>query len=119
MKLYRKSSALIVLILLIILLAACGGDDESDKPTTGKIEGVITGTSSISMVEVFLMNAETMEDVASVKLDAQAHYEFVDLKPGDYIMGAAIPGICVVIDMPNQITVEAGKVVQKNLAMQC
>ena len=71
-------------------------------------------------VEVILHTADPFEEIARTKTDSQGKYSFADVKPGEYVFSAFIPGQCGIVGLGTEpVTVEAGNVVIKDIRLPC
>ena len=109
------------MFVVLFVLAACGGEKKTSS--TGKIEGTVfldstSNKKPLASVSVSALNADTFQEVSSTTTDTQGLFSF-DLQPGRYILSAAVPGDCVVIDMPHVIDLQKGKVAKQDVSLPC
>jgi hypothetical protein len=110
---YAPAHLLGVLTVVMMLQTGCG----SAAPVTGTVQGtVMAGGVPAAGVKVDLLNdpfgkTDPLKNVATTTTDSNGKYSFKDVKPGTYVLSAAVTGHCVIIDLPDPFTVEAGKVI--------
>jgi len=111
-------------------LVACGTPATpvpTPTATGGRIEGAVTLDGDIGKplanVEVFLntdvTSADPLKEIATTKTDSQGKYSFENVEPGGYVIGAAVKGKCMILELNETLTVEVGSMIKKDLSLSC